>query len=81
MCLTVTALDLQSAFLCAGCATSVLVTSAGMGEMVMQLLVGSVSVMNIPLKWGKGLTLIGVILLFPPRSFRLKVATVSRCAE
>lgn len=28
---------------CAGCATSVLVTSAGMGEMVMQVLVGSVS--------------------------------------
>lgn len=30
-----------------GCATSVLVTSAGMGEMVMQVLVGSVSVMTI----------------------------------
>lgn len=30
----------------AGCATSVLVTSAGMGEMVMQVLVGSVSLMK-----------------------------------
>ncbi len=30
-----------------GCATSILVTSAGMGEMVMQVLVGSVSLMSI----------------------------------
>ena len=34
-------------FLSAGCATSVLVTSAGMGEMVMQVVVGSVSLMSV----------------------------------
>lgn len=34
-----------------------------MGEMVMQVLVGSVSVINIPLNLGKRLILIGVILV------------------
>lgn len=38
--------EIMCAFLFAGCATSVLVTSAGMGEMVMQVLVGSVSLMK-----------------------------------
>lgn len=44
-CGTVTVVKLKC--MCAGCATSVLVTSAGMGEMVMQVLVGSVSVVNV----------------------------------
>lgn len=38
--------EINHTFICAGCATSVLVTSAGMGEMVMQVLVGSVSLIN-----------------------------------
>lgn len=38
--------EINCTFLYIGCATSVLVTSAGMGEMVIQVVVGSVSLIN-----------------------------------
>lgn len=69
----------------AGCATSVLVTSAGMGEMVMQVLVGSVSLINISSsrkKRGKTHSCSVVYYFnFILRLYRLKVATASHCVE